>query len=51
MFKEMKVGTRLALGFGGVIALLLVIAITSVQRLATLHQDTVEITEDFIPKS
>jgi len=50
MFKNMKVATRLALGFGAIVVLLLVIAVTSVLRLATVHQGTVLITQDLYPK-
>ena len=50
MFKDVKVSTRLALGFGAVIALLLVISVTSVLRLATVHQSSVEIMDDLYPK-
>jgi len=50
MFKTMKVGTRLAFGFGIIVALLLVIALTSVLRLATVHQASAVIMEEFYPK-
>ncbi|HEX7688125.1 MAG TPA: MCP four helix bundle domain-containing protein, partial [Burkholderiaceae bacterium] len=50
MFGNLKVGTRLALGFGAVVALLLVIAITSVLRLATVHESAVVITDQLYPK-
>ena len=50
MFGNLKVGTRLALGFGAVVVLLLVISITSVLRLGTLNQASVSITEDIYPE-
>jgi len=50
MFTQMKVGIRLALGFGAVVMLLLVISVTSVLRLATVHEGTVVIMQDFYPK-
>ena len=50
MFGNLKVGTRLALGFGAVSLLLLVISITSVLRLGTLNQASVSITEDIYPE-
>ncbi|MFL6697720.1 MAG: methyl-accepting chemotaxis protein, partial [Vitreoscilla sp.] len=50
MFANLKVGTRLALGFGAVVLLLLVISITSVLRLGTLNQASVSITEDIYPE-
>ena len=43
MFGNLKVGTRLALGFGSLVLLLLVISVTSVLRLATVHQSSAEI--------
>jgi len=51
MFSNMKVGTRLALGFGAVVLLLLVISVTSVLRLATVHQASVIIMDEVYPKS
>ena len=50
MFSKMKVGTRLALGFGALVVLLLVISVTSVLRLATVHQSSVLIMDDLYPK-
>ncbi len=50
MFGNLKVGTRLALGFGAVVLLLLAISVTSVLRLATVHQSSVVIMDDFYPK-
>jgi methyl-accepting chemotaxis protein len=50
MVNNLKVGTRLALGFGAVVTLLLVISLTSIFRLATVHQGTVQILEDLYPK-
>jgi methyl-accepting chemotaxis protein len=50
MFGNLKVGTRLALGFGLVVVLLLAISITSVLRLAAVHQASAVITDDLYPK-
>ena len=51
MFGNLKVGTRLALGFGALVLLLLAISITSVLRLATVHQASLTIVDDVYPKS
>jgi methyl-accepting chemotaxis protein len=51
MFGNMKVGTRLALGFGAVVMLLLAISITSVLRLAAVHQTSTTILDDIYPQS
>ena len=50
MFGNLKVGTRLALGFGALVLLLLAISVTSVVRLATVHQASAQIMDDFYPK-
>jgi len=50
MFGNLKVGTRLALGFGAVVVLLLVISLTSVLRLASINATTTVIMEDRYPK-
>jgi methyl-accepting chemotaxis protein len=50
MFGNMKVVTRLALGFGAVIALLLVLSVLSTQRLATVNEASSIIMEDRYPK-
>ena len=50
MFGNLKVGTRLALGFGAVVVLLLVISVTSVLRLASVNAATTVIMEDRYPK-
>jgi methyl-accepting chemotaxis protein len=50
MFGNMKVVTRLALGFGAVIALLLVLSVLSTQRLATVNDASTIIMEDRYPK-
>ena len=50
MFDNMKVGARLALGFGAVTALLILISVTSVLRLATVHQASAVIMDDVYPK-
>jgi methyl-accepting chemotaxis protein len=51
MFGNLKVGTRLALGFGAVVVLLLVISVTSVLRLASVNAATTVIMEDRYPKT
>src|SRR5471032_583438 len=50
MFKDMKVSTRLALGFGATVFLLLVLSVISVLRLGTLNDATKLIMEDRYPK-
>src|SRR5471032_2707459 len=50
MFKDMKVATRLALGFGAAVVLLLVLSVISVLRLGTLNDATKLIMEDRYPK-
>jgi methyl-accepting chemotaxis protein len=50
MHTNLKVGTRLALGFGTVVILLLVISFISVLRLATVRQGMVQIMTDLYPK-
>jgi methyl-accepting chemotaxis protein len=46
----MKVATRLALGFGAVVLLLLVLSTVSMVRMAAMNQDTDLIMEDRYPK-
>ncbi len=50
MFANLKVGTRLALGFGALVVLLLVISVTSVLRLATVNSALTVVMEDRYPK-
>jgi len=50
MFSSMKVGTRLALGFSTVVALLLVISVLSVQRLGVVHEASEIILDRLYPK-
>jgi len=50
MFSNMKVATRLALGFGAVVLLLLVLSTVSMVRMAAMNQDTDLIMEDRYPK-
>ena len=50
MFGNLKVGTRLALGFGAVVVLLLTISLTSVLRLSSINAATTVIMEDRYPK-
>ncbi|MGI4721367.1 MAG: methyl-accepting chemotaxis protein [Janthinobacterium lividum] len=51
MFGNMKVATRLALGFGIVLALLIVQSVLSLQNMAAMDQQTRLITEDRYPKA
>jgi methyl-accepting chemotaxis protein len=51
MFGNLKISTRLALGFGAVVLLLLTIAVTSVARLSAVYQTSVTILEEEYPKS
>ena len=50
MFKNLKIGVRLGLGFGIVLALLLIISITSISRIAALNESTQLIVDDRMPK-
>ncbi|WP_229211619.1 methyl-accepting chemotaxis protein [Duganella sp. BJB475] len=50
MFANMKVATRLGLGFGAVVILLLVLSVVSTMRLAALNDGVKRITEDRYPK-
>ncbi|HEX7984907.1 MAG TPA: methyl-accepting chemotaxis protein [Duganella sp.] len=50
MFANMKVAVRLALGFGAVVLLLLVLSLVSMQRMAAMDQDRDLIMEDRYPK-
>jgi methyl-accepting chemotaxis protein len=50
MFSSMKVATRIGLGFGAVVLLLLAIAILSVLRLATVNSASAVIMDDRYPK-
>ena len=50
MFNNMKVATRLALGFGLVIALLLIMAVLNVSRLSAINDSSTEIMENRYPK-
>jgi methyl-accepting chemotaxis protein len=50
MFDNMKVATRITLGFGAVVVLLLFISVTSVLRLATVHQASEVIMDEVFPK-
>ncbi|MET3131607.1 methyl-accepting chemotaxis protein [Oxalobacteraceae bacterium GrIS 1.11] len=50
MLKSMKVGTRLGLGFGAVVLLLLAMSLVSVLRLASLNDGIKLLMEDRYPK-
>ena len=51
MFKNMKIGMRLGLGFGLVLVLLSVIAFVGVTRLATLNAEVEDLVKDKYPKT
>jgi methyl-accepting chemotaxis protein len=51
VFKNMKIGTRLVLGFGMLIMLMLVIAFTGVTRLASIDKQLDIIVHDRYPKT
>jgi len=51
MFKNMKIGTRLALGFGVLIALLLIIVATSMRNMSGMATATEDIVTDKYPKT
>ncbi len=50
MFANMKVATRLGLGFGAVVVLLLVLSVVSVTRMAATNDNMREIMQDRYPK-
>jgi len=50
MFANMRVATRLGLGFGAVVILLLVLSVVSISRLATINNGMRVIMEDRYPK-
>jgi len=50
MFGKMKVATRLGLGFGAVVIMLLVLSVVSVLRLATINDGVKTIVENRYPK-
>lgn len=50
MFNNIKVSTRLALGFGAVVALVILTSVTRVLRLATVHQASAVIMDEVYPK-
>ena len=51
MFANMKIGVRLALGFGVTLLLLVVIAVVSITRLGTLKTEIEDIVNDKYPKA
>src|SRR5690606_33222706 len=51
MFKNMKIGTRLALGFGLVLVFLVVVSLLGINRLSTLNESIKEMAEDRYPKT
>ncbi len=50
MFANMKVATRLGLGFGAVVVLLLVLSVASILRMAAMNEGIHNITADRYPK-
>ncbi len=46
MFRNLKMAARLGMGFGGVVVLLLILAVVSIQRLATVNEQTRLILDD-----
>ncbi|HEX8606386.1 MAG TPA: MCP four helix bundle domain-containing protein, partial [Pseudoduganella sp.] len=50
MLKNLKIGIRLALGFGAVLALLLVIAVVAIGRMEAMNKATEDIATDAYPK-
>ena len=50
MLQNAKVGTRLALGFGIVIALILTVAIVGAARMWVLHDEVERFANDRVPK-
>ena len=50
MLKNLKIGIRLALAFGAIVALLVGLAVVSVQRMSGMNAVTQEITQDAYPK-
>jgi hypothetical protein len=50
MFANMKVVTRLALGFGAVIVLLVILSLLSIQRMGQVNDASTIIMEDRYPK-
>ena len=51
MFKNMKIGTRLGLGFGLVIVLMIVVALVGITRMAQINTSTDLLVEDRWPKA
>ncbi len=51
MFKNMKIGMRLALGFGTVLLLLVAISVIGINRLGALDQEVKLMVEDRYPKT
>src|SRR5574343_1193885 len=51
MFKNLKIGIRLGLGFGLVLVLLTVISVMSYTRLGTLNESVNDMVNDKFPKT
>jgi len=51
MFKNLKIGMRLGAGFGIVVALLAIVAIVGVTRMANINHELSQMTEDKFPKT
>ncbi|MEI7612422.1 MAG: MCP four helix bundle domain-containing protein, partial [Betaproteobacteria bacterium] len=50
MFKNLKIGVRLGIGFGIVLLLLIIISGVSIERLGKLNDNTINIVDDRMPK-
>ncbi len=51
MFKNLRIGVRLGVGFGLMVLLLVIISFASYMRLSQLNESIIEITEDRFPKT
>ncbi|CAD5374664.1 Methyl-accepting chemotaxis protein [Rubrivivax sp. A210] len=51
MFANMKIGTRLAIGFASVLVLLIVVSVIGVTRIATLNAEVDGLVQDKFPKT
>jgi len=50
MFKNLKIGLRLGLGFGVVLLLLVLLSGLSIERISTINNDTADIVDNRMPK-